>query len=316
MKVSSMNKKLNKVVIVGGGTMGADVAVVLARGGFRTQIIEKNQARAEQLQPYTRQLMQEQGFSDRAELISVDCILEKVDWPNVHLVIECLPEKLEIKQELFKILDQYCPKDTILASNSSSFPISQIAKDLATQGRMIGLHFFMPAHLIPCVEVVCGAKTEMVIAENLIQLMESCGMVPVLVKKDLPGFLANRLQHALSREAFSLIDQGIASPEDIDKAVRFGFGFRYLAAGPVMQRDHAGIEIHSAAGASIYPSLNNASTIAKSLSTKVEQGELGMKTGKGFFEWTPQKISLEKSRYDNLLKEGLKLIKKELPEIK
>jgi 3-hydroxybutyryl-CoA dehydrogenase len=156
----------------------------------------------------------------------------------------------------------------------------------------------------------------MVIAENLIQLMESCGMVPVLVKKDLPGFLANRLQHALSREAFSLIDQGIASPEDIDKAVRFGFGFRYLAAGPVMQRDHAGIEIHSAAGASIYPSLNNASTIAKSLSTKVEQGELGMKTGKGFFEWTPQKISLEKSRYDNLLKEGLKLIKKELPEIK
>lgn len=141
-------------------------------------------------------------------------------------------------------------------------------------------------------------------------------MVPVLVKKDLPGFLANRLQHALSREAFSLIDQGIASPEDIDKAVRFGFGFRYLAAGPVMQRDHAGIEIHSAAGASIYPSLNNASTIAKSLSTKVEQGELGMKTGKGFFEWTPQKISLERSRYDNLLKEGLKLIKQELPEIK
>jgi 3-hydroxybutyryl-CoA dehydrogenase len=140
-------------------------------------------------------------------------------------------------------------------------------------------------------------------------------MVPVLVKKDLPGFLANRLQHALSREAFAMIDAGIASPEDVDRAVRFGFGFRYLAAGPVMQRDHAGIEIHAAAGASIYPSLNNSPEIAYCLKEKVEQGNLGMKTGSGFYDWTPEKIIAEKARYDGLLKEGLRIIRNEIPKI-
>ncbi|MEI7531440.1 MAG: 3-hydroxyacyl-CoA dehydrogenase NAD-binding domain-containing protein [Betaproteobacteria bacterium] len=311
-----MSQKQIKVVVVGGGTMGADVAVVAARGGCLVEIIESNSDRALQLPQYTDKLMDEQGFSDRASLIAVTNSIDRIDWQEIDLVIECLPEKIEIKQELFKTLDERCDPKTILASNSSSFPISQIAKNLNTQDRMIGLHFFMPAHLIPCVEVVCGANTKLDVAEQLIRMMTMCGMVPVLVKKDLPGFLANRLQHALSREAFAMIDAGIASPEDIDKAVRFGFGFRYLAAGPVMQRDHAGIEIHAAAGASIYPSLNNSPNIANSLSDKVANGNLGMKSGSGFFEWTPQSIQEERKRYDDLLKEGLKILKKELPQIK
>jgi 3-hydroxybutyryl-CoA dehydrogenase len=181
---------------------------------------------------------------------------------------------------------------------------------------MIGLHFFMPAHIVPCVEVVYGEKTSRLVAESLSRLMTACGMVPVTVKKDLPGFLANRLQHALSREAFDLIDAGIVTPEDVDKAVRFGFGFRYLAAGPVLQRDHAGLEIHAAAGASIYPSLNNKGEVAKCLKDKVDAGSLGMKTGQGFYPWTADAIKAERKRYDELLRGGLKLIQKELPEIK
>ena len=108
---------------------------------------------------------------------------------------------------------------------------------------MLGLHFFMPAHLVPLVEVVMADTSDEASADALIAFMKRCGSVPVKVRQDLPGFLANRLQHALSREAFDLIDRGIASPEDVDAAVRFGFGFRFLAAGPVMQRDHAGIEV-------------------------------------------------------------------------
>jgi 3-hydroxybutyryl-CoA dehydrogenase len=217
---------------------------------------------------------------------------------------------------LFAELEQCVNTDTILASNSSSFPISAISEGLKTAHRMIGLHFFMPAHLIPCVEVVYGSQTNHAIAQQLTEVMTSCAMVPVQVKKDLPGFLANRLQHALSREAFAMIDAGIATPEDIDKAVRFGFGFRYLAAGPVMQRDHAGIEIHAAAGASIYPSLNNAPTIAKSLDDRVKANHLGMKTGQGFFKWTPETIQIERKRYDNILKQGLQIIQDEIPKIK
>jgi len=181
---------------------------------------------------------------------------------------------------------------------------------------MIGLHFFMPAHLIPCVEVVYGEKTSPMGGDSLTRLMKSCGMVPVTVKKDLPGFLANRLQHALSREAFAMVDEGICTPEDIDKAVRFGFGFRYIAAGPAMQRDHAGLEIHAAGGTTIYPTLNNSDKIAKCLSERVASGKFGMKTGEGFYPWTAETIQAERKRYQDALREGLKIIQKELPEIK
>ncbi len=140
--------------------------------------------------------------------------------------------------------------------------------------------------------------------------------MPVKVRQDLPGFLANRLQHALSREAFDLIDRGIASPEDVDAAVRFGFGFRFLAAGPVMQRDHAGIDVHAAAGATMYPTFCNASEPARCLTERAQDGRHGMKTGQGFYTWTPETIAAERARYDRLLRAGLDLIAPELPEIK
>ena len=305
-----------KVVIVGGGTMGADVATVCARGGCAVQVVEVTTERRAHLPDYFANNMAELGYEHRTHLLSLAGSLGEVDWSDVDLVIECIPERLDIKQHLFVELEKRANAEAVLASNSSSFPISEIASGLRTSARMIGLHFFMPAHLIPCVEVVYGEKTSSMVADSLSRLMTSCGMVPVIVKKDLPGFLANRLQHALSREAFAMVDAGIASLEDIDKAVRFGFGFRYLAAGPVMQRDHAGLEIHAAAGASIYPSLNNSPNIANSLGDRVKSGKLGMKTGEGFFQWTPETIKAERTRYDDLLRAGLKLIQKELPEIK
>ena len=305
-----------KVVIVGGGTMGADVAAVCARGGCAVQVVEPTTERRALLPDYFANTLAELGYENRVHLLSTAGSLEEVDWSDVDLVIECVPERLDIKQELFAKLEKYVKPEAVLASNSTSFPISQIASGLKTAARMIGLHFFMPAHLIPCVEVVYGEKTSPMVADSLTRLMTACGMVPVTVKKDLPGCLAKRLQHALSREAFSMVDQGICTPEDIDKAVRFGFGFRYIAAGPAMQRDHAGLEIHAAGGATIYPSLNNSSTIAKCLSERVESGKFGMKTGEGFFSWTAETIQAERKRYQKALREGLKIIQKDLPEIK
>ncbi|MDD2546185.1 MAG: 3-hydroxyacyl-CoA dehydrogenase family protein, partial [Burkholderiaceae bacterium] len=170
-------------------------------------------------------------------------------------------------------------------------------------------------HLVPLVEVVLGPHSDPARAEWLCGLMRGCGSVPVLVKKDKPGFLANRMQHALSREAFALIDEGIASPEDVDAAVRFGFGFRFLAAGPVLQRDHAGIEIHTAAAATMYPTLSNTDTPAQALRERVARGDLGMKTGKGFFEWTEATQQAERLRYDTLLRKGLALLASELPPL-
>lgn len=303
-------------VVVGGGTMGADVAVVLARALCRTTVIEPDAGRAQALPQRALANLQAVGRETGADRIAVVADLDQVDWPTVDLVIECIPERLEIKQALFAELERLSPADAILASNSSSFPISAIGQGLSTRGRMLGLHFFMPAHLVPLVEVVLGEASDPRCADALIAFMRRCGMVPVRVAQDLPGFLANRLQHALSREAFDLIDRGIATPEDVDAAVRFGFGFRFLAAGPVMQRDHAGIDVHAAAGATMYPTFCNADRPARCLTERAQDGRHGMKTGEGFYRWTPESIQAERARYDRLLRAGLDLLAEELPEIK
>lgn len=303
-------------VVVGGGTMGADVAVVLCRAGCHTTIVESDPQRRASLPARVGHGLQQLGAGDRIDALHTAATLEEVPWEQIDVVIECIPEKLDLKQALFAQLATLARPDALLASNSSSFPISAIAEGLQGAGRMIGLHFFMPAHLTPLVEVVCGEATDPDCARNLHSFMRQCGMVPVLVRKDLPGFLANRLQHALAREAFSLIDAGVASPEDVDAAVRFGFGFRFLAAGPVLQRDHAGLEVHCAAGATMYPSLAANTEPAKCLSERVAEGKFGMKTGEGFYQWTPETIAAERQRYQDLLLAGLELLKRELPPVR
>lgn len=302
-------------VVVGGGTMGADVAVVLARGGARVTVVEPQPTQAARLLPHITSELTAGGFPQGADRVSVVSSLDAVPWPTVCLVVECITEQLAPKQALFAELVQRSKATTVLTSNSSGIPITAIAGQLPTAERMLGLHFFMPAHLVPLVEVVLGQHSRPELGTWLCQFMRHCGSVPVLVRKDKPGFLANRMQHALSREAFALIDEGVASPEDVDAAVRFGFGFRFLAAGPVLQRDHAGIEIHTAAAATMYPTLSNTDQPAQALRDKVARGELGMKTGRGFFDWPEDKKRAERARYDHLLRQGLSLLASELPRI-
>ena len=304
-----------RTVVVGGGTMGADVAIVLARGGALVTVVEPAAAQRARIAPRIADELQKAGLGYRAAAVTTVAALEDVAWHGVALVVECITERVDAKQALFARLETLAPADALLTSNSSSFPITAIAQGLASQHRMLGLHFFMPAHLVPLVEVVCGTASDPALAETLIGFMRACGSVPVLVRRDKPGFLANRLQHALSREAFSMIDDGIVSAEDVDAAVRFGFGFRFLAAGPVMQRDHAGIDVHSAAAATIYPTLSNTAEPALALSERAARGDLGMKTGKGFFDWPEDKRLAERARYDALLRHGLALLAPELPAI-
>lgn len=302
-------------VVIGAGTMGADVAIVLARAGCRVTVTEPQPEKRDALAAHVLAGLTDLGLAARAAGVQSVEDVAGVEWADVRLVIECIPEKLPLKQTLFAELLKWVPDHTVLASNSSSFPISAIAQGLPSAERMVGLHFFMPAHLVPLVEVVLGPHTDGATAQALCGFMRGCGSVPVLVRKDKPGFLANRLQHALAREAFAMIDEGVATAEDVDAAVRFGFGFRFLAAGPVMQRDHAGLDVHTAAAASMYPSLSTTAEPAQVLRDHVAAGRLGMKTGAGFFEWSPAQRQAERHRYDRLLQQGLALLADELPPL-
>lgn len=309
-----MNLK-KTTLIVGGGTMGVDIALTLARAGCRTHLIEPEAARRETLPGRCAKGMAELGCPERAEQIAFHGSLGEIPWTAVEVVIEAIPERLDLKQALFTELVRLARPDAILASNSSAIPIGRIGAGLPTRERMFGLHYFMPAQWVPLVEVVCSDDSDPARADELCEFMRFTGKVPVKVKKDVPGFLANRLQHALCREAFALLDAGVACAEDIDLAVRFSFGIRFLAVGPIRQRDYAGLDVHCAAAATIYPAIAANTEPSRVLREHVAAGHFGIKTGRGFFEWTPEKAVRDKARYDALLKAALDLLADELPQV-
>jgi 3-hydroxybutyryl-CoA dehydrogenase len=309
-----MNLKKTTAVI-GGGTMGIDIALTLARAGNATHLVESDPARRATLAGRALAGMTEFGCPERADRIILHATLDAIPWDAVDVVIEAIPERLDIKQALFAELVRRARPDALLTSNSSALPISRIAEGLPTRHRMYGLHYFMPAQWVPLVEVVCAKESDPAGAEALCALMRATGKVPVKVMRDVPGFLANRLQHALCREAFALVDAGVASAEDIDLAVRFGFGLRFLAVGPIRQRDYAGLDVHYAAAQTIYPSIAANTVPSKALEEHVAAGHLGIKSGRGFFEWTPEKAARDKARYDELLKAALVLLADELPRV-
>jgi 3-hydroxybutyryl-CoA dehydrogenase len=201
--------------------------------------------------------------------------------------------------------------DCALTSNSSSFPISEIGTGLTTQNRMMGLHFFMPAHLIPLVEVVRSVHTDVRLCEAIGEAMTSLGKRPVQVKKDVIGFLGNRIQSALMREALWLIEQGVASPQDVDATVRLSFGFRYAAAGPIVQKEHSGWDTTCAVAKIIWPDLTNAKGPPPILQRNVDEGRIGFKTRRGFFEWNDESIAKERARYERALHKCLEIFREE-----
>ncbi len=302
--------------IVGGGIMGADIAVIFASGEWSTHVVEPSERARAALPGRIGASLKRMGRApESAQRLETHADLGDIPWSEIELVVECVPEDLALKKKVFRELDALSRPGTPLTSNSSSFPISAIGEGVADPSRIAGLHFFMPAHLVPLVEVVRCETTAPGLPDELCETMRKLGKIPVKVQRDIPGFLANRIQHALMREALALIDDGIASAEDVDAAVRFGFGFRYIAAGPLMQKDLAGLDTHYNAARTIYPDLCNSTAPGKVLADRVAAGELGMKCAakKGFFEWTDEAIERERARYESLLSTALKLVEEDLP---
>lgn len=301
----------NSVVIVGGGTMGANIAAIFLAGGMNVYVVVKGKKGWRDLSARVKQSLRafDNGVHDSS--LRIFGSLTEVPWEEIHLVVECVNEQLPLKQDIFNQLEAFSNSHTPLTSNSSSFPISLIGHGLETQNRMLGLHFFMPAHYVPLVEVVCSKLSEVSVAESVFRMMKRLGKVPILVKRDIAGFVANRIQHALMREAISLVESGIASVEDVDKAVRYGFGFRFIAGGPLFQKDLSGLDVNLAAATTIYRDLCNSPYPSPELADRVERGDLGAKTGKGFYVWTKADIDRTTVAYEKMLKAALRIMQEE-----
>jgi len=305
----------NKVVIIGCGLMGTEIAAVFLATSWEVLVVEPDTARWEDSRAAMTELLPAMCNQNiKTNLISIDFVatLPEVNWRGVDLVIETAAEDFAIKKTIFESLDQVVPDHIVIGTNSSGYPISEIAKSCASSHRMANTHFFLPASIVPLVEIAKGENTSDVTMNRLQACFERANRVVVKINKDLPGFLANRMQHALMREVFSILDAGLATPEDIDKAVRYGFGFRYVAAGPLLQKELAGLETQLAAATSIYPSLCNDTTPPKGLAQMVEEGKFGAKSLQGYWSWTDARVQQERRRYMDLLMKASKLLSEDV----
>ena len=306
-----MATDFKNLAVIGAGTMGTDMAVRFAAAGCNVYLMARPGKSRDSYAPRAQRSAEDLGADYKELNIELVSTLQDLPWQNLDLVIENVKEDLAVKKEVYREMVTLAKADTPLASNSSTFSVRLIGEGLETQERMLGLHFFMPAHLVPLVEVVMTPLTDQALAQRIYDAMEDLHLKPVMVRQDVPGFLANRLQAALSREAWSLIDRGVAGPEDVDRAVRYGFGFRYVAAGPVLQKEISGLDVTAAAGAVLYPDLCNDDAPPKFLTDMVVRGECGMKTGKGFWEWDDARTTAERQRYSRALMAALEVFKSE-----
>ena len=302
--------KQQSVAVIGGGIMGGDMATVFAAGGWKVHVMSPSQKTRDALPArLAAGLGKLAAPAANAAGVKAYARLEDLPWKEIDLVAEAAPEDLALKQKLFGQLEALAGPDVPLTTNTSNFPIAEVGKGLKRRGRVAGLHFFMPAHLVPLVEIVSSESTDPRVAENLVEQMKALGKAPIWVKKDVPGFVGNRLQHAMLREALYLVADGIVSPEGIDDAVRYGFGFRFIACGPMKQKEMSGWDTNATVGAALWPHLYSTSVYPPSVKAMVDRGHIGMKARRGFWEWTDESIAKEKARIERCLQEGMKILK-------
>ena len=304
-----MARQQSGVVIIGGGIMGGDIATIFAAGGWNVHVMSPS-AKTRDALPARLNAGLAKLAADPANsaLVRTYASLEAIPWQQVDLVIEAATEDLALKQQLFARIEALARPEIPLTSNTSTIPIGAIGEHLKTRSRVAGLHYFMPAHLVPLVEIIRAEHTDKAVVDWLEQSQRELGKEPVRVNKDIPGFLGNRLQHAMMREALYLVADGVVTPEAVDTAVRYGFGFRFLACGPMLQKEMSGWDTNLYAGGSVYPHLYAEKTPPQFLKDMVAKGHIGMKARRGLWEWTDESIAKEKARIEKALQAALQIL--------
>ncbi|MFX1377435.1 MAG: 3-hydroxyacyl-CoA dehydrogenase family protein [Promethearchaeota archaeon] len=296
--------KPEQIAVIGAGLMGHGIAQVFAVKGHPVRIVDSNKNSLNSVKDRVRgnlNSMIDQGLDFDLTIEDIlDCITLSDDLISAckdsDFVIEAVFENLKLKQEIFKKLDDLCSKNTILCTNTSVISITDIARNIKHRERILGTHFWNPPYLIPLVEVVRGEMTADWCASVTYELLKRVGKYPVYVLKDVPGFIGNRMQHALWREAFAIIDEGICSPEAIDDVIRNGFGLRLPILGPIENADMVGLDLTLNIHDYILKYLNADPTPSTTLQTKVTEGNLGFKSGIGFLEWSESSIVESRER--------------------
>ena len=300
---------IQQIAVIGAGLMGHGIAQEFAFAGYQVHLHDMNQAQVDAGMERIRdnlQLFVENGL---ARPNQIDETLNRIHGSDqlevvareADFVIEAVIENLPLKQEVFRQLDQICPPRTILASNTTAQMPSQIGAFTQRQDKILNAHYFNPPYLIPLVELIRSPKTSEETLQVTYDLMVQIGKTPAVIQKEVPGFVGPRLQAAVIREAFSIVERGIATAEDVDLVVRNSFGRRLSVAGPFQVFELAGWDLVLAAFEELYKDLNSSSEINPLLREMVDSDKLGVKSGEGFYEWAPERIEEIRDRMNRTL---------------
>ncbi len=311
---------IKNIGILGAGTAGCGIALAFALEGYDVKMlyVYDDKQRGGQVEEMTENLriLCDNGLVTESE---IEAVISRVGFTEdisdfagyADMIIECLVEKLEVKQDYFAKLDKLCSPSTILATNTSAISVTEIAERSIHRERIIGTHFWKPAYLIPLVEVVRTKYVCEDVVNQTYEFLEDAGKMPVIVKKDIPGFMADRMQQALFREALSLVENDIASPEDVDKAIKYGFGMRLGVMPPIEVIDSGGIDLTYNIHKNLFPHIENSTEPSKLLTERLNEGKLGFKTGEGIMKWSREDIEMSQKN----MVEGLIRIEKALGRI-
>ena len=283
---------VSRAAVIGTGTMGPGIGAVLARVGIDTALydvspeaLEAARAGVELAHGVLERLDAAQGPGGGVRFEGdLPAALDGADF-----VVEAVPEKLELKHEVFRQFEGHVAPDAILASNTSGIPITKIAEAVEHPGRVVGMHWSNPPHLIPMIEVIPGEKTDQATVDAASDLVRRIGYHPV-VEREVPGFVENRILYAIMRECLDLVDRGIIDPEGLDLNVRWGIGYKLAVIGPMELLDMAGLDIYNAVGSYLNTDLCTSGEVSSTIRTKIDEGRLGMKTGGGIYDYTPDQI--------------------------
>ena len=286
------------VAVLGAGVMGRGIATAYAQFGYDVFLYDTSsealQAAQKQIQSDVT-LMRQEGMLQASENVDTHSRLHyttdlKSALANAWLVTESIPEIIEFKITLLRDVESIVSQDVIITSNTSSLALSDLVADMKYPERLLVTHFFNPAHLVPLVEIVSTNKTSKDVLQKVVETIRRLQKVPVLLRKDIAGFIGNRLQAALVREAFHLLESGVASAKDIDRALRFGPGFRWAFMGCFETVDYGGIDVWEHVCDNLFPTLSDSKVSPQTLHALYESGNLGTKTGNGLYDYTPETI--------------------------
>jgi 3-hydroxybutyryl-CoA dehydrogenase len=289
---------VDRIAVIGAGLMGHGIAQVFAAYGYDVALLDVDQGRLDHALASIRENLTLLASHDIGRAEDIDDVVGRISTTTrleevageAGFIIEAVSEKPDLKRSLFRDLDSLCPARAVLATNTSVISITEIAQDAVNKERIVGAHFWNPPWLIPLVEVIPGRDSAPWAMDLACDLLNSVGKHPVRVKKDVPGFVGNRLQHALWREAISIVERGIADAETVDEVVKMGFGMRLPVLGPLENADMIGLDLTLQIHDYILRHIEDSPEPSPLLKEKVDKGELGFASGRGFKEWTPQEI--------------------------